>query len=94
MALTATATPAVQQDIIQNLRLNDDALLVKTTFDRPNLKLTVRDRRGMDQDLGSIFLQEKGDNEGKRSSSKVFDDMTIVYCTSKQKISLTLSSYE
>jgi len=36
VALTATATPAVQADIVRRLRLDDPALVV-TGFDRPNL---------------------------------------------------------
>jgi Werner syndrome ATP-dependent helicase len=40
LALTATATVQVQQDIIKSLKLNDP-LVVKTTFDRPNLEIKV-----------------------------------------------------
>ena len=37
MALTATATPTVQMDIIKNLRLRTP-VVSKTTFNRPNLR--------------------------------------------------------
>jgi Werner syndrome ATP-dependent helicase len=40
IALTATATEEVQADIIQTLNL-DDPLIVRTTFDRPNLYMRV-----------------------------------------------------
>ena len=40
MALTATATIKVQEDIIKTLKLNDP-LIVRTTFDRPNLNIKV-----------------------------------------------------
>lgn len=40
IALTATATEKVQQDIIHRLGLNKP-LLIKTTFDRPNLKIHI-----------------------------------------------------
>ena len=40
MALTATATLQVQEDIIKVLKLNDQ-LMVKTTFDRPNLIIKI-----------------------------------------------------
>ncbi|HLO31481.1 MAG TPA: RecQ family ATP-dependent DNA helicase [Anaerolineales bacterium] len=41
VALTATATPQVQKDIIQHLGLGDSARIV-TGFNRPNLTLDVR----------------------------------------------------
>lgn len=37
VALTATATPRVQKDIVAQLKLNSDAVIAKTTFNRPNL---------------------------------------------------------
>lgn len=37
VALTATATPRVQKDIVAQLKLNRDAVIAKTTFNRPNL---------------------------------------------------------
>ena len=40
MALTATATDVVKTDIINTLCLNDP-LLIKTTFDRPNLNIKI-----------------------------------------------------
>ncbi len=40
IALTATATPKVQQDIIKILKLKNP-LIIKTTFDRPNLIIKV-----------------------------------------------------
>ena len=40
MALTATATPKVQDDIITVLNLKDP-FVIKTTFDRPNLKIRL-----------------------------------------------------
>ena len=45
IALTATATPVVQADIITNLGLRDP-YIAKTTFDRPNLKYIVSERTG------------------------------------------------
>ncbi|KAJ8490309.1 hypothetical protein OPV22_012030 [Ensete ventricosum] len=40
MALTATATPPVRKDILDTLRI-PDALVLETSFDRPNLKYEV-----------------------------------------------------
>ena len=47
LALTATATPRVREDIAASLRLRDPLLVVKS-FDRPNLSWSVlrADRRG------------------------------------------------
>lgn len=44
MALTATAIPRVQQDIISNLGLNQP-YVVKQSFDRENLEITVQKKR-------------------------------------------------
>ena len=41
MALTATATPVVRNDICNNLKLKNP-LITCTGFDRPNLFLEVR----------------------------------------------------
>ena len=40
MALTATATPRVQADIVAQLRLRNP-LVAKTTFNRPNLSYSA-----------------------------------------------------
>ena len=39
--MTATATPSVQQCIIDSLKLRD-CLLLKESFNRPNLRFEVR----------------------------------------------------
>lgn len=44
LALTATATPVVQADIVQSLKL-DHMRVVVGNFDRPNLRFVVRDCR-------------------------------------------------
>lgn len=41
LALTATAVPRVQRDIVTNLRMRGDATVAKKSFDRPNLKISV-----------------------------------------------------
>lgn len=43
LALTATATPQVQKDIVQNLELKNPAVLI-SNFDRPNIFLDVRQK--------------------------------------------------
>ena len=42
IALTATATPKVQSDILKNLRIQD-ATVFKSSFNRPNLYSEIRD---------------------------------------------------
>ncbi|NIO44954.1 MAG: RecQ family ATP-dependent DNA helicase, partial [Candidatus Aenigmarchaeota archaeon] len=54
LALTATATPVVQRDIIKTLGLTNP-LVVKTTFDRPNLKITIRVKTKLKDDLVPIL---------------------------------------
>ncbi len=44
LALTATATPDAQAEIVKSLKL-DNMEVVKANFDRPNLRLEVRDCR-------------------------------------------------
>lgn len=41
MALTATATKRVQEDILKSLRLSKDTNVVLTSFFRPNLRFKV-----------------------------------------------------
>lgn len=42
MALTATATIHVREDILKSLRLSKEAKVVLTSFFRPNLQFSVR----------------------------------------------------
>lgn len=74
VALTATATPTVMQDILQSLQLLS-ATIFKSTFDRPNLKYIVKSRNSS-ADLISILL-EKSDPAGFPS--------TLVYVSTKQE---------
>ena len=71
-AFTATATPAVQRDIAEQLGLRDPLVLVGD-FDRPNLTYRVRPRRSIaDQVLRVIRAH---DGEGG-----------IVYCLSRKDV--------
>ncbi|GLT90175.1 hypothetical protein SLE2022_081210 [Rubroshorea leprosula] len=73
MALTATATHSVRQDILKALRI-PCALVLETSFDRPNLKYEVigKTKDSLKQ-LGQI-LQERFKNQ-----------CGIVYCLSKSE---------
>lgn len=54
VALTATATPQVQKDILRLLGLGDSATRIVTGFNRPNLSLDVLYTRGLPAKLGAL----------------------------------------
>lgn len=66
IALTATATPEVQSDIVRQLGLTpDEVTLYHEGIDRPNLRLEIRDIWGDDEKLSEIvqtidFVQSEG----------------------------------
>lgn len=72
IALTATATPKVQQDIIKNLQMGDSTLF-KSSFNRPNLFYEIRPKRDV---LKEIIRYIKY-NTGKSG---------IIYCLSRKKV--------
>lgn len=62
IALTATATPKVQSDIVKNLGLNDPNIYI-SSFNRPNLYYEIRPKRKKDQtikDIVKFIHQHKG----------------------------------
>ena len=72
IALTATATPKVQSDIIKNLGMND-ATVFKSSFNRPNLYYEIRDKSDPKRDIIKYIRQ----NPGKSG---------IIYCLSRKKV--------
>ena len=72
IALTATATPKVQQDIMKNLQMQD-ATLYKSSFNRPNLYYDIRPKK---QVVKEIIKYIKA-NHGKSG---------IIYCLSRKKV--------
>lgn len=72
IALTATATPKVQQDIQKNLQMSN-ASLFKSSFNRPNLFYEVRAKR----DVIKEIVRYAKMNSGKSG---------IVYCLSRKKV--------
>jgi ATP-dependent DNA helicase RecQ len=72
MALTATATTKVQQDIIKNLGMKE-AHVYKASFNRPNLFYEVRPKIQPEKQIIK-FIKE---NEGKSG---------IIYCLSRKKV--------
>ncbi len=72
IALTATATPKVQSDIIRNLGI-PDATVFKSSFNRPNLHYEIRDKSDPKKDIIRYIKQ----NPGKSG---------IIYCLSRKKV--------
>ena len=72
MALTATATPKVQQDIQKNLGMQD-AKLFKSSFNRANLYYEVRAKQNVIKEIIKYAKQ----NIGKSG---------IIYCLSRKKV--------
>ena len=72
IALTATATPKVQSDILKNLGM-PDAKVFKSSFNRPNLYYEIRDKSDPKRDIIKFIRQ----NPGKSG---------IIYCLSRKKV--------
>lgn len=72
IALTATATPKVQSDILKNLGMSD-AKVFKTSFNRPNLYYEIRPKVNAEKEI----IKYIHDNPGKSG---------IVYCLSRKKV--------
>ncbi|KFV91123.1 Werner syndrome ATP-dependent helicase, partial [Eurypyga helias] len=78
VALTATASPSIREDIVNCLNLKNPQVTC-TSFDRPNLYLEVGRQSGsILRDLKQ-FLTRKGS-----SSSYEFEGPTIIYCPSRK----------
>ena len=73
IALTATATPKVQEDIMKNLRITD-AKLFKASFNRPNLYYEIRPKTAqVDSDI-IRFIKQNPNKSG------------IIYCLSRKRV--------
>ncbi len=72
IALTATATPKVQSDILKNLGM-PDATVFKSSFNRSNLYYEIRDKSDPKKDIIRYIRQ----NPGKSG---------IIYCLSRKKV--------
>lgn len=75
MALTATATPKVQSDIIKNLQMTD-AIVYKSSFNRSNLYYEIRSKGKKGEALKDIvtFIKQRPNKSG------------IIYCLSRKKV--------
>ncbi len=73
IALTATATPKVQEDIMKNLAMKD-ASVYKASFNRPNLFYEVRPKtKNVDADI-IRFIKQNDEKSG------------IVYCLARKRV--------
>ena len=72
IALTATATPKVQDDIQKTLGMNS-AMVFKDSFNRPNLYYEIRPKVNVDREIVKFINQHKGKSG-------------IVYCLSRRKV--------
>jgi ATP-dependent DNA helicase RecQ len=72
IALTATATPKVQQDIQKNLGMNE-ANLFKSSFNRANLYYEVRPKQNVIKEIIKYVKSQQGKSG-------------IVYCLSRKKV--------
>lgn len=73
IALTATATPKVQEDILKNLAM-DNANTFKASFNRPNLYYEIRPKTSHVEADITRFVKK---NSGKSG---------IIYCLSRKKV--------
>ena len=72
IALTATATPKVQHDIQKNLGMLD-AMVFKSSFNRPNLYYEVRPKNSASKEIIKILKNYTGKS-------------SIIYCLSRKKV--------
>ena len=73
IALTATATPKVQDDIVKNLKISDSKLF-KSSFNRPNLYYEVRPKNDETEvDLIKFIKSNQGESG-------------IIYCLSRKNV--------
>ncbi len=72
IALTATATPKVQDDIQKTLGMSN-ALVFKESFNRPNLFYEVRPKINVDKEIVRFINKNKGKSG-------------IIYCLSRRKV--------
>jgi len=72
IALTATATPKVRQDIMKNLQINDGKLFIDS-FNRKNLFYEIKQKKDVAKQIIQYINSRKGESG-------------IVYCLSRKKV--------
>ncbi|MCX7606113.1 MAG: DNA helicase RecQ [Bacteroidia bacterium] len=83
IALTATATPRVQRDILENLEITD-AVIFRTSFNRPNLYYQITPKRSQQATLKEIvqYIRSRPGQAG------------IVYCHSRRRVEEVASTLQ
>ena len=79
-AFTATATPKVRKDILENLKLKTP-VIVTTGFDRPNLSFSVYSPKDRDRALSDL-LRDRYRQSG------------IIYCATRKNVEAVCSQLE
>lgn len=86
LALTATAVPRVQSDIVKKLCMHPSPTIAKKSFDRPNLKIVIRRKprngpvgafEGITKEMAASIASKSVVSSGKS---------TIVYCSTKKEV--------
>ena len=72
IALTATATPKVRQDIMKNLKINDGKLFLDS-FNRSNLFYEIQPKKDVAKQIIQYIKERKGESG-------------VVYCLSRKKV--------
>lgn len=72
LALTATATQHVQDDIVENLKL-EDPVIIRNSFDRPNLYIDIK------------YKDSTTINEIKSLINKFDNENIIIYCKTRKE---------
>jgi ATP-dependent DNA helicase RecQ len=89
MALTATATPKVQQDILKNLDMTEDSTFV-SSFNRDNLFYEIRPKIKKDQTIKQIIQVIKEEFHGESGiiyvqNRKTAEDIAEMLCVNDIK---------
>jgi len=75
LTLTATATPEVEKDITEQMTMKDP-IVIKSSFDRPNLTIRINEKKNTSQQLHE-FLKKHEDQSG------------IIYCSTRKGVEAT-----
>ncbi|CAL2032447.1 unnamed protein product [Caenorhabditis brenneri] len=78
IALTATATVRVRDDVIENLRLRNPNITT-TSFDRKNLYISVHNSKDLATDMAEYLQTDE-------VKGRHFGGPTIIYCQTKQMV--------
>ncbi|KAK3140714.1 hypothetical protein QOZ80_5AG0404780 [Eleusine coracana subsp. coracana] len=79
MALTATATVPVREDIVKSLKMSDDTAIVLTTFFRSNLRFTVKNSKtsasSYVKDFQQLILTYNASRNVKGKNQKIIHEI-------------------